>query len=176
MPRSPRLQLDTWLDQAKGKLRMSNKTRFMLLLLFFNGLLIVILLLSVRNQETRQRIQLVDREIRRQIEEIATRSASLVQLVYITATPLPTIAPSPTAAPPTPTRPSPTATPTNTPRPNTPTPTPSPAACNWALGYRWVRSSHTGVGASQIGFVSLSWPIPHPSRINNSKRRRPPHS
>jgi hypothetical protein len=128
MPRSPRLQLDTWLNQAKEKLRMNNKTRFMLLLLFFNGLLIVILLLSVRNQETRQRIQLVDREIRRQVEELATRSASLIQIVYITATPLPTIAPSPTAAPATATPtnpPPPTATPT--PRPDTPTPTPVPA-------------------------------------------------
>ena len=129
MPRSPRLQLDTWLNQAKEKLRMNNKTRFMLLLLFFNGLLIVILLLSVRNQETRQRIQLVEREILRQVEEIATRSASLVQIVYITATPLPTIAPSPTAAPATatPTNPPPTATATPTPRPDTPTPTPVPA-------------------------------------------------
>ena len=102
MPRSPRPQLDTWFasrwfTKAKDKLRMNNKSRFMLLLLFFNGLLVVILLLSVRNQETRQRILRLDREITHQIEELATRRSNLIQLVYITATPSPT--PMPTATP-----------------------------------------------------------------------------
>lgn len=133
MPRFPRLQIDGWLTKAKDKLRMNNKSRFMLLLLFFNGLLIVILLLSVRNQETRQRIRHLDREIKHQIEDLATRRSNLVQIVYITATPLPSLAATNTSTrPPRTSSPSPTITPvrpTRTPRPvvyNTPTRTPVP--------------------------------------------------
>ena len=109
MPRSPRLKpksrfasrwftngwfASAWFAKIRDKLRMNNKSRFMLLLLFFNGLLVVILLLSVRNQETRQRILHLDQEITHQIEELATRRAHRTQLVYITATPSPTLPPT----------------------------------------------------------------------------------
>ena len=84
----PRSSLDSWFAKTKDKLRIDNKTRFMLLLFFFNGLLIVILLLSVRNQEIRQRIRHVEREITVQVEELITRRASLTKVVYVTATPV----------------------------------------------------------------------------------------
>lgn len=127
MSRSPRLQLDTWFAKTRDKLRMNNKSRFMLLLLFFNGLLVVILLLSVRNQETRQRIRHLDQEITLKIQELTTRRANQTVIVYVTATPSPTSPPAAVPATPTPvlapTRPATAVAlrPTQTPRPNTPT-------------------------------------------------------
>ena len=134
------------LPELREKLRIDGKKRFMFLLLFFNVLLIVILLLSVRNQEIRQRIRVVEIEITRQIILRRTSEASQVQVVYVTETPTPysvaavtpsstptgTSTPTTTATatelPPTATstvtpRPTSTSRPTRTQEPGTPTPT-----------------------------------------------------
>ncbi len=115
---------------VREKLQMDSKTRFMLLLLSFNALLIVIILLSVRNDEIRFRIQEVYSDIEKKIERLATVQAHRVQIVQITATPsvgvVVAVTPTATPVPPTgtPTLP-PTATPTATSAPPTPTDRPT---------------------------------------------------
>ncbi len=129
MTRSPRLQLENWLPDLREKLRLDSKRRFMFLLIFFNGLLVVILLLSVRNQEIRQRIHRIEETIVVQITPLAEREHLETQVAYITATPpaavISRITPTPTHTATTlPIQA--TSTPTRTPRPNTPTPTRRP--------------------------------------------------
>jgi uncharacterized repeat protein (TIGR01451 family) len=129
MIRSPIPQLQIWLPALREKLRLGSKHRFLILLLFFNALLITILLLSVRNQEVRARILVIETQIRQRIERLATVQASQVQIVYVTQTPtvqqIAVVTPTSTATQvPGPTR---TATPTSSP-PATLAPTPTPTS------------------------------------------------
>ena len=121
-------------------LRMDSKKRFMLLLLFFNAMLIVILLLSLHNLEIRREIQRVQVEIRRYADRLATIEATVIQIVYITATPTTNLPPTATWTPTgvateTPTTnlpptftPTPTQRPTNTPTSTRTPPSPTPSA------------------------------------------------
>jgi uncharacterized repeat protein (TIGR01451 family) len=124
----PRLQAR--LPELREKLRIDGKKRFMFLLLFFNALLIVILLLSVRNQEIRQRIRVVEIDITRQIILRRTFEARQVQVVYVTETPTPfsVAAATPSSTPTGTSTPTTTATATELPPTATSTVTPRPTS------------------------------------------------
>jgi len=103
----------------RGHFTLDNRWRFILLIGLLNFLLFVIVLLTLRNQEIVFEIQTIEREIHQAIEILTTVQAEVVEVVYITATPSPTVEIVPTATP--------TSTPTEVPPP-TATPTPVPPA------------------------------------------------